>query len=108
MASPPTFRRWWWKRLRTRNVAAQPTRAARNASSGRQVDDGVWDLGPLARRLRHTQLAALQIQRHAIRAQELVPDNAAHLEAKQHAWRLQVEHHHREVVVVDLVEFQVH
>ena len=56
---------------------------------------------------RHPHLAALEIERDAVRAQELVADDAADLEAEQHAGRAQVEHDDREVVVGDVVELQV-
>src|SRR5687767_3400441 len=48
--------------------------------------------------LRHAQLAAIEIQRDAVRAQELVADDTANLKAEQHARRLKVEHHHCEVL----------
>src|SRR5688572_25501149 len=64
-------------------------------------------VGILVTRLRHSELAAIEIERDAVRAQELVADDAADLEAEQDARRLQVQHHHREVVVVDLVELEV-
>src|SRR5215207_3807202 len=46
--------------------------------------------GDLISCLRHPQLAAIEVQRYAVWAEELVPDNAADLEAEQDAWRLQV------------------
>ena len=36
-----------------------------------------------------------------------MPDDAANLEAEEHAGRAQVEHDHREVLVGDVVELQV-
>ncbi len=52
-------------------------------------------------------LAAVEVERHAVRAQEAVADDAAELEPEQHAGRAQVEHHHREVAVLDVAELQV-
>src|SRR5262245_38574867 len=45
------------------------------------------------------QLAVHEIHRHAIWRQELVANDATKLEAKQQAWRAQVEDDEREIAV---------
>src|SRR5215831_6883992 len=52
--------------------------------------------------------APLRIKRNFVMAQEVVPDDAAKLESKQHARRPQVEYDERHVLVFDLIEVQAH
>src|SRR3990172_12442989 len=83
-----------WKPTTSGAYARKHTRAARSDSREK----------PKLCRLLEAELAALEVDGHAVAAQEPVADDAAHLEPEQRAGRVQVEHHHREVVVADRVE----
>src|SRR5581483_5852377 len=88
--------------------ARQPTPAAPSGCGGntRESDVGTWSL-QLGLAFQAND-AAFEIDRHTILAQELVADDPSELEAEQRARRVQIEHHHREIPVLDLIERQVH
>ena len=49
----------------------------------------------------------LQVDADPVILQELRPDDPAQLEAEEDAGRVQVQHHHREVLVLNLLERQI-
>src|SRR5437588_716363 len=62
------------------------------------------------RRLRDVlepQDGPIEIDTHPVLAQELMADDPTELKAEQRRWRIQVQHHHREVLVADRVERQI-
>ena len=51
-------------------------------------------------------LAPPHIHRHAVLGEEAVADDATQLEAKQDARRAQVQHHQREIAILDSIEVE--
>src|SRR5262249_19513917 len=62
---------------------------------------------PLRRDLLQSEHAAVQIDPDAIFAQELMPDDASELEAKQRAGCIEIQHYDRKIVESDRVEGQI-
>src|SRR5712691_4630929 len=59
------------------------------------------------RKALESKYAALEIDPDAVVLEELRADDPAQLEAEQDARRVQVQHHHRKVLVLNLLECQI-